>query len=158
MIKRSDILLAFVCGLVFGIGLVISGMTEPSKVQGFLDITGQWDPSLALVMGGAIAIALPFFQWAKRVRSRTVPSANVSEKSDTDVVPMPTTIDKSLIIGSLIFGIGWGVAGFCPGPALVSASSGKLVAIIFVVSMAIGMWIARLVQKKISHQYSDGAE
>jgi uncharacterized membrane protein YedE/YeeE len=152
MNNRGDILLAFVCGLVFGIGLVLSGMTEPSKVQGFLDITGQWDPSLGLVMGGAIAVALPFFQWAKHVRSRKAHSVNGSEKIDTDAVPMPTTIDKSLIIGSLIFGIGWGLAGFCPGPALVSASSGKPVAIIFVASMAAGMWIASFSAKKLSHQ------
>lgn len=117
----------FFSGLVFGVGLVISGMTNPSKVQGFLDIGGAWDPSLALVMGGAVCVTLPVFQWV----IRREPDHRVN-----------TPVDGKLLVGSALFGIGWGVSGYCPGPALVVAGSGGATALIYVVAMAVGMIVA----------------
>jgi len=112
-------------GLLFGLGLMLSGMTQPAKVQGFLDVGGLWDPSLALVMAGAIAVALPFFQWSMR---RDAADPRVSRP-----------IDRQLVIGSLLFGVGWGLSGYCPGPALVMAGSGAGEALLYVVAMGVGM-------------------
>lgn len=117
----------FFSGLVFGVGLVLSGMTNPSKVQGFLDIGGAWDPSLALVMGGAVCVTLPVFQWV----IRREPDHRVN-----------TPVDGKLLVGSALFGIGWGVSGYCPGPALVVAGGGGVTALIYVVAMAVGMIVA----------------
>lgn len=114
-------------GLIFGIGLLLSGMTNPSKVQGFLDIGGAWDPSLALVMGGAVCVALPVFQWV----IRREPDRRVS-----------APIDGKLLLGSALFGVGWGLSGYCPGPALVVASSGSVAAIAYVLAMGVGMLVA----------------
>jgi len=100
-------------GLIFGLGLILSGMADPAKVQNFLDIAGTWDPSLAFVMGGAIAVAAPGF-WL--VRRRTKPLADAA----FHVPPADAPLDRALVIGSAVFGIGWGLAGFCPGPAIVS--------------------------------------
>ncbi len=121
----------FAVGLVFGLGLMFSGMTDPGKVIGFLDLFGSWDPSLALVMGGAIMVGFFAFAVAKK-RTTTFLGG---------VLRFPTSfdIDKKLIIGSLIFGTGWGLAGFCPGPALVSMADGQPKALIFVVAMLVGM-------------------
>ena len=123
--------LEFSVGLLFGWGLLLSGMTDPGKVQGFLDLFGTWDPSLALVMGGAIAVGVFAFALAKR-RSTTFFGG---------VMQMPTSrdIDKRLVVGSLIFGAGWGLAGFCPGPGIVSMASGELKAAVFVAAMMAGM-------------------
>jgi uncharacterized membrane protein YedE/YeeE len=122
---------ALLSGLVFGIGLIASGMTDPAKVKGFLDLFGAWDPSLALVMAGAIAVATVAFAMARR---RTVSWTGAHME-----IPNSTVIDRRLILGGVLFGTGWGVAGLCPGPALVAASSGSLAALGFVAAMLFGM-------------------
>ena len=121
----------FASGLVFGLGLILAGMTEPLKVKGFLDIAGAWDPSLGLVMGGAIAVGAVTFALARR-RKKSWSGALVE-------IPTDQTIDKRLVIGGALFGIGWGKAGFCPGPALVALGSGSASAAVFVVAMLVGM-------------------
>jgi uncharacterized protein len=126
-------LLALLSGLVFGVGLIAGGMTEPSKVKGFLDVFGGWDPSLALVMGGAIAVGVFAFAAAKR---RTV-----SWTGEHMELPTRTAIDRRLIVGGILFGAGWGIAGFCPGPALVAMGAGDSAAWIFVIAMLAGMWL-----------------
>lgn len=133
MIKNSILhrLSEFLVGLLFGLGLILSGMTDPGKVTGFLDLFGLWDPSLALVMGGAIAVGFFAFTLAKK---RTTNFLGGMLR-----LPAKNQIDKPLIIGSLLFGAGWGLAGFCPGPALVSMASGQPKALVFVVAMLIGM-------------------
>ena len=124
-------LVEFVVGLLFGLGLMLSGMTDPGKVLGFLDLFGQWDPSLALVMGGAIMVGFFAFTLAKK-RTSTFSGG---------VLRLPTVnrLDKPLVIGSLLFGAGWGLAGFCPGPALVSMADGQPKALVFVLAMLVGM-------------------
>jgi uncharacterized membrane protein YedE/YeeE len=121
----------FVVGLLFGLGLMISGMTDPGKVIGFLDLFGTWDPSLALVMGGAIMVGFFAFTVAKKRTSTFLGGA----------LRLPTNmdLDKKLVIGSLLFGAGWGLAGFCPGPALVSMADGQPKALVFVLAMLVGM-------------------
>jgi uncharacterized membrane protein YedE/YeeE len=131
---------ALVSGLLFGLGLIAGGMTDPAKVKAFLDLAGAWDPSLAFVMGGAIAVGVFAFAAARR-RSRSL-SGEAME------IPTSTVIDARLLIGGVLFGAGWGVGGFCPGPALVAAGSGLSQAWIFVVAMLAGMlvhdrWLAR---------------
>ena len=124
---------AFAAGLVFGIGLILSGMTDPGKVIGFLDLAGSWDPSLALVMGGAILLGFFAFALAGRRGMTFLGGAlHLPERRDIDI---------RLVGGSLLFGIGWGLAGFCPGPALVSFASGQQKAAIFVAAMLGGMVI-----------------
>ncbi len=124
-------LVEFAVGLLFGIGLMFSGMTDPSKVIGFLDVFGTWDPSLALVMGGAIMVGFFAFTVAKK-RTTTFLGGVMRFPTNTD-------IDKKLVLGSLMFGTGWGLAGFCPGPALVSMADGQPKALLFVVAMLVGM-------------------
>lgn len=124
-------LFGFVSGLVFGIGLILAGMTEPLKVKGFLDLAGAWDPSLALVMGGAIALGVVAFARARR-RDRSWTGTPIE-------IPNIKTIDRRLVTGGVLFGIGWGIAGFCPGPALVALGSGVGSAGIFVAAMLVGM-------------------
>lgn len=128
-------LAALAAGLLFGLGLIVSGMADPAKVLGFLDLAGQWDPSLALVMGGAIAIGLPAFTLARK-RQWTLLGEPMQ-------LPTARTIDRRLVLGSLLFGIGWGIAGICPGPALVllGMASGKGLA--FVLAMLAGMLLFR---------------
>lgn len=121
----------FLAGLIFGIGLLLSGMTDPGKVLGFLDLFGSWDPSLALVMGGAVAMGLFAFAWAKQ-RS----SAWLGEPMK---LPQTTAIDLRLVAGSLVFGAGWGLAGFCPGPGWVSMAAGEPKGAAFVAAMVVGM-------------------
>lgn len=121
----------FVGGLIFGVGLMLSGMTDPGKVIGFLDITGAWDPSLALVMGGAIGVGVFAFAWAKKRRQPML--------GEAFEWPASELIDRRVVIGSLMFGIGWGLAGFCPGPALVSLVAGQEKALYFVGAMIFGM-------------------
>jgi len=123
-------------GLIFGIGLIMSGMTNPAKVQNFLDLFGTWDPSLALVMGGAILITMPGF-WL--VQKRQTPFFE-----DSFLIPQKTNLDFYLLTGSAMFGIGWGLGGFCPGPVIVSISNGSTGTILFVITMLIGMVLAKL--------------
>jgi uncharacterized protein len=123
----------FLVGLVFGWGLLLSGMTDPGKVIGFLDLAGTWDPSLALVMGGAIAVGLFAFASAKK--------RNTNFFGGALHLPGSSDIDKRLLAGSLIFGAGWGLAGFCPGPALVTLASGESKAVVFVIAMIAGMLV-----------------
>ena len=133
MIKNSILhrVSEFLVGLLFGLGLILSGMTDPGKVTGFLDLFGLWDPSLALVMGGAIAVGFFAFTLAKK---RTTNFLGGMLR-----LPAKNQIDKPLIIGSVLFGAGWGLAGFCPGPALVSMASGQPKALVFVFAMVTGM-------------------
>lgn len=130
----------FVSGLVFGLGLILAGMTDPMKVKAFLDPAGAWDPSLALVMGGAIAIGIPVFAVAAR-QARSWTGAPME-------IPTNRTIDGRLVLGGILFGTGWGIGGFCPGPALVALGSGLPAAGIFVIAMFAGMvihdkWLVR---------------
>lgn len=131
---------AFIVGLLFGLGLILSGMTDPGKVQGFLDLFGNWDPSLAFVMGGAIAVGFFAYALAKQ-RTRSFLGGAMH-------LPKATSIDKRLVIGSLTFGVGWGLAGFCPGPGLVSMASGEVKGLVFVAAMVAGMavfeWLERV--------------
>lgn len=126
---------AALAGLIFGIGLIVAGMANPAKVLAFLDITGRWDPSLALVMAGAIAVALPAFSWARR-RDRSL-------LGEAMQLPTARRADRRLLIGSLIFGMGWGLAGICPGPALVLAGSGLADGLLFLLAMLAGMALYR---------------
>lgn len=129
----------FLVGLLFGIGLIVSGMTDPGKVLGFLDILGHWDPSLAFVMGGAILVGVLGFTVA---RKRTTALLG-------DPLQLPTSnhIDKRLVLGGLLFGAGWGVAGFCPGPAIVSLGAGQPKAAVFVAAMLAGMAIFEIAER-----------
>lgn len=127
--------IALVSGLIFGLGLLISGLANPSKVLAFLDLAGAWDPSLALVMVAAIAVAIVPFSLARRR-----PCAFVTGQPMN--LPKQRQIDRPLIVGALVFGAGWGVAGFCPGPAIVLAASGAPLAVLFLVAMLVGMWAA----------------
>jgi len=131
---------SLLAGLVFGIGLLVSGMANPAKVLGFLDLAGRWDPSLAFVMGGAVAVGFVAFLFAGR---RTVSLIGLEMK-----LPTARHIDRRLVIGSTIFGIGWGIAGFCPGPALVALGMGQAKAIAFVVAMLLGMGLFELVERR----------
>ena len=119
-----------VAGLVFGIGLIVAGMANPAKVLGFLDLAGAWDPSLAFVMAGAIAVGAVAYAFMRR-RTRTLLGAPVQ-------LPIARSIDRRLVLGSLVFGAGWGLAGICPGPALVLAGYGALKGMVFVAAMLAG--------------------
>jgi uncharacterized membrane protein YedE/YeeE len=136
----------FIVGLLFGWGLLISGITDPGKVIGFLDLTGSWDPSLALVMGGAIAVGFFAFGMAKK-RTRNFFGGALH-------LPTSRDIDKRLLLGALLFGAGWGLAGFCPGPGIVSMAAGQPKAVLFVVAMLAGMlvfeWIDRLGRRTLT--------
>jgi uncharacterized membrane protein YedE/YeeE len=127
----------FVVGLLFGLGLMLSGMTDPGKVMGFLDLFGSWDPSLALVMGGAIAVGFFAFSLAKK---RTMNFLGGLLR-----LPNSQVIDRRLVIGSLMFGAGWGLAGLCPGPALASFAVGGWGGALFLLAMVSGMVIAPVV-------------
>ena len=133
-------LIALLSGVIFGLGLIISEMVNPAKVIAFLDLAGAWNPSLGLVMAGAIAVALPAFYVAKRKLNSVCGMAMH--------LPNNKTIDTRLIVGSLTFGVGWGVAGFCPAPALVSAATGQWQAIVFSLAMIIGFYVFSLLEKK----------
>lgn len=129
---------ALLSGLIFGFGLILSGMANPAKVLGFLDLAGTWDPSLAFVMGGAILVGIAAFFIA---RKRTV-----SFLGGAMHLPTARDIDHRLITGSLVFGIGWGIAGFCPGPALVALGMGETKALVFVAAMLGGMAIFEIAE------------
>jgi uncharacterized membrane protein YedE/YeeE len=127
------VLTSFVIGMVFGFGLTISEMINPARVIGFLDVTGRWDPTLALVMAGALAVTLPAFSIILR-RARPVLSRQF-------YLPTKSKIDRAVIFGAAIFGVGWGLAGFCPGPALAGLASGDPGVFLFVAAMIAGQWI-----------------
>ena len=135
-----SILTSLLAGLVFGIGLIVSGMANPAKVLGFLDLAGRWDPSLAFVMAGAIAVGLVAFATARR---RTLSLLGAEMR-----LPTVRHVDRRLVSGSLLFGVGWGIAGFCPGPAIVALGIGETKAFVFVAAMVAGMvlfeWLERL--------------
>jgi uncharacterized protein len=130
---------AFIAGLVFGLGLIVAGMTNPAKILGFLDIAGKWDPSLALVMVGAVAVGGVAFAFASR---RTMSALGLPMQ-----LPATRTIDVRLVGGSLLFGIGWGLAGFCPGPAIVALGAGYVKSGVFVVAMLLGMGAFELIER-----------
>jgi uncharacterized protein len=133
-------MIEFILGLLFGLGLLISGMTDPSKVLGFLDLSGTWDPSLVFVMGGGVMVGVLGFAWAKK--------RNTSLSGQTFQWPDLVHIDRPLVLGSLMFGVGWGLAGFCPGPALVSMAAGHDKALVFVLAMVAGMSLQDRLKKR----------
>jgi uncharacterized protein len=129
----------FFVGLLFGLGLLLSGMTDPAKVLGFLDLFGAWDPSLALVMGGAIAVGFFAFALARKRTTNFLGGALH--------LPSARQIDKRLVVGGLTFGAGWGLAGFCPGPGIVAMASGEAKAALFVAAMVAGMVIFEIAER-----------
>ena len=131
---------SLLAGLVFGLGLIVAGMANPAKVLAFLDLAGAWDPSLAFVMGGAIGVGFVAFFIA---RQRTVSFLGEEMK-----LPTARHIDRRLVFGSVAFGIGWGIAGFCPGPALVALGMGEGKALVFVAAMLAGMGIFELIERR----------
>jgi uncharacterized membrane protein YedE/YeeE len=131
---------ALIAGAVFGVGLIVSGMADPAKVLGFLDLAGRWDPSLAFVMGGAVLVGVFAFAVARR---RTVSLLGLQMR-----MPEATQVDRRLVGGSLLFGIGWGIAGFCPGPALVALGMGEQKALVFVAAMLAGMGLFELLERR----------
>ena len=135
-----QILTAFLVGLLFGAGLIVSGMTDPFKVIGFLDVTGPWDPSLAFVMGGAVLVGLVAYRIAGRRAAAVL--------GEPMRLPATTVVDRRLVLGSLVFGIGWGLAGFCPGPALAALGAGYGKAAVFVAAMVAGMALYELAERR----------
>lgn len=136
---------ALISGLIFGLGLIVGGMADPSKVLGFLDVAGLWDPSLAFVMAGAIGVGLVAFSIAK--------GKDTTWLGLPMQIPTGRQLDRRLIWGSIAFGVGWGLAGFCPGPAIVALGAGEAKAFVFVAAMLAGMliyeWINSRATKKI---------
>jgi uncharacterized membrane protein YedE/YeeE len=128
---------ALACGTLFGTGLTLAGMTDPARIIGFLDITGDWDPSLVFVMSSALAVALPVFQWALRCQARPM-------LAPRQYLPEHTEIDRELVVGALLFGAGWGIAGLCPGPAIAGLGSGRPEIFAFVLAMAAGVGVRAL--------------
>jgi uncharacterized protein len=129
---------ALLAGLLFGLGLTLSGMTNPSKVLGFLDLAGDWDPSLAFVMGGALLVGALVFPFAARLPKSIL--------GDAMRVPTATQIDRRLVWGSLTFGVGWGLAGYCPGPALASLAQGGIEPLLFSMALLAGMALFELLE------------
>ena len=134
------IFFASVIGMIFGLGIAISGMINPAKVLNFFDLAGTWDPSLAFVMGGALAIAIPGY---RLVFSRPAPVFEARFQ-----LPEPKTIDPGLIIGSATFGVGWGIAGFCPGGALPALGTGNPVVFFFIAALVGGLLVARFARSR----------
>lgn len=134
------ILSALVIGLIFGLGIALSGMINPAKVLNFFDLAGTWDPSLAFVMGGALAVAIPGY-WV--VLRRPAPVMDLRFQ-----LPDTRKIDRRLVLGSATFGVGWGIAGFCPGGALPALGTGRLDVVVFIASLILGLLIARFLQQR----------
>ena len=132
------VIFAFLCGLIFGVGLLISGMANPEKVLGFLDLSRPWDPSLAFVMIGAIAVGIVGFALVKG-KKRAFCGVPI-------MLPANNTIDRTLVVGAILFGLGWGLAGICPGPALVLLGAGVGKGLLFIVAMLVGMWLVNRVR------------
>ncbi len=133
-------LTAFIAGLIFGLGLLLAGMANPAKVLGFLDLAGAWDPSLGLVMAGAIGVAVLPLTWAKR-RQRSLLGAPMQ-------LPVKRELDRRLIGGSLLFGVGWGIAGICPGPAVAIVLTGHWQVLLFVAAMLLGMLLFEVLERR----------
>lgn len=133
-------IVAFLAGLLFGIGLIVAGMSNPAKVLGFLDLAGAWDPSLALVMGAAVAVGMAGFAVARRRK--------VSLLGEPMQIPASRAIDRPLVVGSALFGIGWGLAGICPGPALTLLGTGAPKGVVFVLAMFAGMALFSLLLRR----------
>ena len=136
----AAIVSALLIGALFGFGLAVSEMIDPARVIGFLDVTGRWDPTLLFVMGGALAVTLPGFPLILR-RARPL-------LAEFFAMPTQSRLDGSLITGATIFGIGWGIAGFCPGPALAALASGSPGVAVFVVAMIAGQWAGSLLEQR----------
>lgn len=134
-------IIGLLTGLLFGLGLLISGMTDPVKVQGFLDVFGAWDISLALVMGGGLAVAIVGVQWARRQRKSWV--------GDEIEIPTKTKVTSKLVIGAMLFGIGWGLVGICPGPSIVLLGTGHWQAYVFAAAMLAGMLVFQWLEPKL---------
>jgi uncharacterized membrane protein YedE/YeeE len=132
------VIFAFLCGLIFGMGLLISGMANPEKVLGFLDLSQPWDPSLAFVMIGAIAVGIVGFALVKG-KKRAFCGVPI-------LLPANNTIDRTLVVGAILFGLGWGLAGICPGPALVLLGAGVGKGLLFILAMLVGMWLVNRVR------------
>jgi uncharacterized membrane protein YedE/YeeE len=133
------VVMALLVGLLFGLGLILSGMSDPAKVLGFLDLGGNWDPSLAFVMGGAVIVGSLTFPFATK-RSKAI-------LGDAMRLPRATKIDRRLVLGGLTFGVGWGLAGYCPGPALASLAQGGIKPVFFFVAMLVGMAVFELLER-----------
>jgi uncharacterized membrane protein YedE/YeeE len=133
-------LIAVISGVLFGLGLAISQMVNPDKVLAFLDIFGTWDPSLLLVIGSATGFTMISFRWVLKLKQPLF--------ADTFRLPTKTDIDRKLIIGAALFGIGWGLAGYCPGPGIAALTLGNLEPVVFVVCLIIGSSVARLLSNK----------
>ncbi len=132
------VIFAFLCGLIFGVGLLISGMANPEKVLGFLNLSRPWDPSLAFVMIGAIAVGIVGFALVKG-KKRAFCGVPI-------MLPANNAIDRTLVVGAILFGLGWGLAGICPGPALVLLGAGVGKGLLFIVAMLVGMWLVNRVR------------
>jgi uncharacterized membrane protein YedE/YeeE len=133
--------LAFLSGLLFATGLAVAGMTQPAKVIAFLDVFGSWDPSLSLVMLGAIAVYMPLYRWAMRLGAPLLaPSFSLPTRRD---------IDPGLVTGAALFGVGWGLSGYCPGPAVASLGSASGASIVFVGTMIAGMVAFALLERAV---------
>lgn len=128
----KNIISAAVSGLILGLGLVVSGMVDPVKVLGFLDIFGEWDPTLGFVMAGGLSVYLPIYHFVVKPKGKSL-------FDETCQLPTNSKIDKKLVAGSVLFGLGWGLSGICPGPAMVNLSGGQAGILVFVLSMLIGM-------------------
>ncbi|WP_426243579.1 DUF6691 family protein [Psychrobacter sp. TWP2-1-2] len=135
-------IIGLLAGLLFGFGLLISGMTDPVKVQGFLDVFGAWDISLALVMGGGLMVAIVGVQLAKRQQTSWIGSSIE--------MPTKTTINKKLLIGAMLFGIGWGLVGICPGSGIVLLGTGQWQAYVFIPAMIVGMLVYQWLEPKLN--------
>lgn len=135
--SRRRSALALAAGVLFGVGLGVSGMAQPAKVLGFLDVAGDWDPTLLFVMGGAVGVHFWAYRW---VRRRTAPRLD-----ERFFVPDGTPIDARLALGAVLFGVGWGIGGYCPGPAIVSLASLGAPVIVFVAALLVGMLLTRRV-------------
>ncbi len=136
-----SLFVALLSGVLFGAGMNVSGMVDPANIFAFLDITGEWDPSLAFVMGGALLVFAPFYHFIIKPRSKTVDGNAFS-------LPTNTKIDHKLILGASIFGLGWGIGGICPGPAVASLGEGSITIILFIATMMIGMKSVTLLARK----------
>ncbi|MEA1833678.1 YeeE/YedE family protein [Methylobacterium durans] len=139
MRQAAQILAALAAGLTFGLGLAVSGMLDPARVRGFLDVAGAWDPSLAFVLAGAVAVSALGYAAARRLQAPAFAPAFS--------IPTGQRIDRPLILGAALFGIGWGLSGFCPGPAVAALSTGALPVVVFVAAMLAGMAAHRLLTR-----------